>query len=173
MNWEAVGAIAEAIGVIAIFLSLIYVAVQIRQNSLQLSRSVEATELAAFERNIDSGNHVREILILNADVSKLFLQGLKSYRQLEQLDKFRFGLLLRNIFSETQGVYVRHISMRKALHEFESSAQIIDELLSHKGVREWLEVAAPDWRPGFREFVEQRLALITASTTPPAENQSR
>ncbi len=34
MNWEAVGAIAEAIGVIAILVSLVYVAVQIRHLSV-------------------------------------------------------------------------------------------------------------------------------------------
>ena len=42
MNWEAVGAIAEAISVIAIIVSLVYVAVQIRQSTLQLSRGVES-----------------------------------------------------------------------------------------------------------------------------------
>ncbi len=57
MNWEAVGAITEAIGVIAIFVSLIYVAIQIRQSTRQFSRGVEAMELATFERNVEPGNH--------------------------------------------------------------------------------------------------------------------
>ena len=49
MNWEALGAISEAVGVIAIFVSLVYVAMQIRQNTQQVSRSIEANQLAAFE----------------------------------------------------------------------------------------------------------------------------
>ena len=63
MNWEAVGAIAETIGVIAILVSLVYVAIQIRQNTRQNALNVEATQLAAFERNIESGNRIRELLI--------------------------------------------------------------------------------------------------------------
>jgi hypothetical protein len=82
MNWEAVGALAEAIGVIAIFVSLIYVAVQIRQNSQQISRTIEADRLAAFERNVESGNHHRELLILHPDLLQLLLKGYKSYKKL-------------------------------------------------------------------------------------------
>jgi len=62
MNWEALGAISEAAGAIAILVSLIYVAVQIRQNTQEFKRGVESSELAAFERNIEASNRVREIL---------------------------------------------------------------------------------------------------------------
>ena len=33
MNWEAAGAIGEIIGALAVFLTLIYLALQIRQNT--------------------------------------------------------------------------------------------------------------------------------------------
>lgn len=36
MNWEAVAAVAEVIGVVAVVVSLIYVGVQVRQNTQQL-----------------------------------------------------------------------------------------------------------------------------------------
>ena len=68
MNWEAIGAISEAIGVVAILISLAYLAIQIRQSTREFSRSVEANQLAAFERNIDSGNRIREVLLLNPDL---------------------------------------------------------------------------------------------------------
>lgn len=161
MNWEAVGAIAEAFGAIAIFVSLVYVAVQIRQNTQQFSRSIEANQLAAFERNIESGNRIRELLILNPDLTELLLSGFKSYEDLSGPEKFRFGMLLRNIFSEMQGAYVRQLSVEHDPLEFEGSARVIDELLVNRGAREWLEANEPDWRPVFKEFVDQRLAAVT------------
>jgi hypothetical protein len=164
MNWEAVGAIAEAAGAIAIFVSLIYVAAQIRQNTQQFTRSVEANELAAFERNIASGNRIRELLILNPDLTELTLRGFKSYENLGSQDKMRFGMLLRNIFSEMQGAYVRQLFVAHDPTDFEGSARVIDELLANRGAREWLETNQPDWRPEFREFVHQRLAAITTSS---------
>jgi hypothetical protein len=160
MNWEAVGAIAEVVGVIAIFVSLVYVAVQIRQNTQQAARNVAANELAAFERNIESGNRIRELLILHPDLTELLMNGNASYRHLSSTDKVRFGLLLRNIFSGIQGAYIRQFTLGHDPLGFDSSALVVDDLLQNQGVREWLQRNEPDWRPEFREFVSQRMAMI-------------
>ena len=160
MNWEAIGAIAETIGVVGIFVSLVYVAAQIRQNTQQFSRNVEATQLAAFERNIESGNRIREHLILHPDLTELLLKGFESYKALDKGEKFRFGLLLRNLFSAIQGGYIRQLSVAHDPLDFEGGGRLIDEILMNPGAREWLERNEPDWRPAFREFVDQRLAAI-------------
>jgi hypothetical protein len=160
MNWEAVGAIAEVVGVIAIFVSLVYVAVQIRQNTQQAARNVEANQLAAFERNIESGNRIRELLILHPEVAELLVNGTASYRNLNSAEKVRFGFLLRNIFSGIHGAYIRQLTIEHDPLGFDSSALVVDDLLRHPGVREWLNKNDPDWRPEFRDFVRQRLALI-------------
>lgn len=160
MNWEALGAIAEAVGAIAVFVSLVYVAVQIRQNTKQFSRSVEANQLAAFERNVESSNRIRELLILHPDLAQLLLRGFKAYKELKGPEKFRFGMLLRNIFSGIQGAYIRQISVEHDPLEFEGTARVLDEILVNEGVRDWLEENEPDWRPAFRELVDRRLSLI-------------
>jgi hypothetical protein len=160
MNWEAVGAIAESIGAIAIFVSLIYVAAQIRQNTQQFSRSVEANQLAAFERNIESGNRIRELLILHPDLAQLLMSGYESYKELKAPEKFRFAMLIRNIFSAIQGAYIRELSLEHDPLKFEGTARVIDAVLVNRGAREWLEDNEPDWRPQFREFVDERLAAI-------------
>lgn len=160
MNWDAVGAIAESIGALAVVLSLIYVAIQIRQNTQQFSRSVEANQLAAFERNVESGNRIRELLILHPDLAELLLRGFESYKGLERPDKFRFGMLLRNILSGIQGGYVRQLAVGHDPEEYAGIAHVLDEVLINKGVREWLKENTPDWRPAFRDFVDARLAAI-------------
>ena len=160
MNWIAIGAIAEAIGTVAILLSLVYVAVQIRQNTEQISRSAAATELAAFERNIEAGNGIRELLILHPDVAQLFLKGCKSFIGLNVLEKLRFGLLLRNMFASTQGGYIRQLSARLDPADSDGIGGVIDSILVTPGAQEWLAVNTPDWRPEFREFVDERLAEI-------------
>jgi len=102
INGEAVAAISEAIGVVAILISLAYLAVQIRQSTHEFSRGIEANQLAAFERNIESGNRLREVLLLNPDLIDLMTKGYASYTTLDAAAKIRFGLLLRNIFSSMQ-----------------------------------------------------------------------
>ncbi len=160
MNWEAVGAIAEATGVIAIFVSLIYVAVQIRQSTAQFARAAAANELAAFERNIDAGNHIRELLLLHPDLAALMLKAFKSYEDLDKTEKFRFGLLLRNILSGMQGAFIRQMSVEHDPEGFAGSARVLDEILANRGVREWLSTNSPDWRPEFQKFTEARVKIV-------------
>ena len=164
MNWDAIGAIAEAAGAVAIFVSLIYVAIQIRQNSREIARSVKAAELSAFERNVESGNAIREMLLVNADLADLYLKGTQSYRQLDARERFRFGMLMRNLFSAVQGAFIRQTTVRNEPGDLASISRIIDPLLAGAGVREWLESSDPDWRPEFRAFVEQRLVRSQQAT---------
>lgn len=160
LNWDAVGAIAEAVGTVAIFFSLIYMAIQIRLNTKELSRSVEAERLAAFERNIESGNRARELLITYPDLAATFLQGLAASEPLLPAEKFRFELLLRNIFSSIQGAYIRQRSVSHDPQDFAGTAALLDSILINPGARRWLEKSDPDWRPEFRQFVEDRARAL-------------
>jgi hypothetical protein len=160
MNWEALAAISEAAGAVAILVSLIYVGIQIRQSTEQFKRSVKANELAAFERNVESANRVRELLLLHPELSDLLLNGFKGQNSLKSLDKFRFGMLLRNILSTMQGAYFRHLVVDHDPQEFEGGRRLLDDLLMNTGVREWLASNEPDWRPEFRSFVDSRLEVI-------------
>ena len=67
MSIQEWAALAEIIGAVAVVASLIYLAVQVRQNTHELSMSLRSTELAAFERNVESGIRIRELFILNPD----------------------------------------------------------------------------------------------------------
>ncbi len=154
------GAIGELVGGVAVIVTLIYLALQVRQNTRQFSRGVEATQLAAFERSLESGNRIRELLLLHPDLIALLLKGYDSYKELDSSEKIRFGMLLRNIFSAAQGAYVRQLSVEHDPRSFEGIGRVIDEILVNRGAREWLKNTEPNWRPAFREIVDERLAAI-------------
>lgn len=68
MNWEAVGAVGEILGAVAVVITLVYLAMQVRQNT-------KAVQAAA----IDSANtHVSDIrmeIFSDADVTSLYRRG--------------------------------------------------------------------------------------------------
>ncbi len=172
MNWEALAAISEAAGALAIFVSLIYVAVQIRQNTQQYKRTVETSELAAIERSIESANRARELLFLHPEVSELLLKGFKGQSNLKSVERFRFGMLMRNLFNSIQGAYLRQLVMEHDSRHFEGGKTLLDDFLVNRGVREWLESNTPDWRPEFRTLVEERLESYKARTVDAEQNAS-
>ena len=160
MTIEQWGAIGEIIGALAVVASLVYLAVQIRQNTKQLAHSMKATELAAFERNVDSGNRTRELFILHPDVYDLYSRGIKSYKALDTADRTRFGMILSNIFSSLQGAYIRQLTYGHDPNDFEGSKRTIDRLLRLAGVAAWLRHHEPDWRPEFAELVQERIEIV-------------
>lgn len=156
------GALGEIIGAVAVVASLVYLAVQIRQNTHQITHNIEATRIASLERNIDSANRMREMLIVNPDIAELFLKGLRDFEALQGADRFRFEMLLRSVFTAFQGAYIRHLSIGDDPAEFKGVAQMIESMLENPGARRCLEQADTDWRPEFRAFVDERIAAIDA-----------
>ena len=160
MSIQEWAAIAEIVGAVAVVASLIYLAVQIRQNTHGLSMSLKSTELAAFERNVEAGNRIREIFILNPDVSELFARGKSSYTDLGSSDKIRFGMLLSNVFSAFQGAYIRQLTYGNDPENFAGSERLLDSYIRCSGVRDWLSSNNPDWRPQFAALVQQRVKMF-------------
>ncbi len=140
--------------------SLVYLAVQIRQNTHGLSMSLKSTELAAFERNVEAGNRIREIFILNPDVSELFARGKSSYTDLGSSEKIRFGMLLSNVFSAFQGAYIRQLTYGNDPENFAGGELLMDSYIRCSGVRDWLSSNNPDWRPPFAALVQRRVKMF-------------
>ena len=157
MSIQDWGAIGEIVGALAVVASLIYLAVQIRQNTRQISLNLESSRLAAFEQNVESGNRAREVLINDPAVAELFLNGLGDYRNLPATDRFRCNMLFRNLLSAIQGGYIRQLTLGGDPEHFEGTSKMLDTLLKNPGIRQWLEDIEPDWRPEFAELVAARI----------------
>ena len=158
MSIQDWGAIGEIVGALAVVASLIYLAVQIRQNTRQISLSLESSRLAAFEQNVESGNRAREVLITNPAVAELFLRGLADYHSLPPTDRLRCNMLFRNLLSAIQGGYIRQLTIGGDPEQFEGTKKMLDELFKNPGIHQWLGDIDPDWRPEFADIVAARAA---------------
>jgi len=174
MSIQDWAALAEIIGAVAVVASLIYLAVQIRQNTHELSMSLQSMELTAFERNVESGIRIRELFILNPEILELYARGGESYTDLDDDEKLRFDMVLRNVFSALQGAYVRQQTFGNDPTNFAGSERTLDRLLRNRGIRDWLKHNNPDWRPQFAALVQQRARLFeeTAEKASGAEKES-
>lgn len=86
MNWDAIGAMAEVIGVVAIIASLIYVAIQIRQNT-QITRANIINET-----NTDA-QRIPEIIAQDAELAAIYHKGTHG-QSLTGTDLVRFQALV-------------------------------------------------------------------------------
>lgn len=86
MNWDAVGAIAESLGALAVIISLIYLAAQVRQTRIQLR--------AQAEDNLISRSFEAFAPVYEDRNAQIFRKGLQDPAALNEDEAFTFRLLM-------------------------------------------------------------------------------
>ena len=84
MNWEAIGAIAEAVGAAGVIASLVYLGSQIRS-------STRAAKVTAYQQAITAGRDVNLAVLANSDLFEAMTRRWGLTDQ-EEIDKTREGL---------------------------------------------------------------------------------
>ena len=100
MNWEAIGAIGEVVGASAVFISLLYLALQIR-NSRRSDQIVAAAGVASAVHDW-IGQIVRDETLYD-----LYRRGLTDYESLSRSEKGRYSLLLFQLLSAGETGWVQ------------------------------------------------------------------
>lgn len=91
MSLEQLGLIAEIVGAIAIVITLVYLAIQIK-GSAQSSRSAAVTDATTAMQSF------YQELGTNPATSKLFLEGLTNPDALSQQDQFQYLMLMHSCY---------------------------------------------------------------------------
>jgi hypothetical protein len=91
MNWEAIGAISDLVGALAVVLTLFYLARQIRQSNTQGRRNEIAATFQQF-------SIARMATAQNEGLTEIFVRGSLSYDDLNPIEKHRFENLMAERF---------------------------------------------------------------------------
>lgn len=89
MNWDAIGAVGEIIGALAVIVTLLYLARQVRQNTA----AVAAT---TYDSLLNSFASVNALVISDPAVADLFDRGNRDPASLSDAEAIRYGFLLRS-----------------------------------------------------------------------------
>jgi hypothetical protein len=87
LNWEAIGAVGEVVGAIAVVMTLIYLSVQTRQNT-------KAVQHASARGVQEDANEWRFRIVDNPEVAEIFRNGMRDPESLGANDKYRFRMFL-------------------------------------------------------------------------------
>ena len=126
MNWEAIGAIGEIIGALAVFLTLAYLAVQIRQNT-------NAVRAAALDASVNSVTGIRAKIFSDAALMEIYLKGLANQEDLNEIDKARFIQMMQNILWAQWNVYSQARFAGLSSDVWKSQMFVINRVFSSPG----------------------------------------
>jgi len=134
MNWDAVSAIAEVVGVVAVVLSLIYVGIQVRQNTTQIRQD---NMLQTVRGTLDTNWYFHR----DPAAFEAFRQGLKSFENLDPKNKAIFHSILVDLAFYLEIVRNMEVSGLVDRTALETSSRFFGAVLVTHGGREWLKFA--------------------------------
>lgn len=98
MNWDAIGAVGETLGAIAVIATLIYLASQIRQLKQQNAQ-------ATLQHIHDSMNKFMDMVASESN-SSLLVRGQKSYKNLSEAEQLQFFAIYARFLNTAESWYL-------------------------------------------------------------------
>jgi hypothetical protein len=158
MNWEAIGAVGEIIGALAVVMTLGYLAVQVRQTN-KIARA------ESYGRIIDAHVGHHRVLSSRPGLLDIWGRGLVDYHGLSIDEKGMFHTFIGPIVLEFQKylfLYKQGMVPRVTFEMFEND--IVASLLSPGG-RQWWEDCKGKW-PEVADYLDQRIEDLDGVVTP-------
>src|ERR1700747_3506827 len=151
MNWEMLSAIGQLVAAIGVIPSLIYLAVQIRGQNKERRRAGINILTAQWSELVRSAQDSREFAVL-------FLSGVRSFHDLDALDKLRFSAFFTRFTRNCEGmfIYYRDGALEKAL--WDGVERTITDYFAYPGVKEWWATRKHWLSNDFRAVVEAIIA---------------
>jgi len=150
MNWEAISAVGEIIGAIAVIATLIYLAIQVK-DSARATRSEALTDattaMQAFYLEIGS----------NPQASELFLDGLTNPDSLSKHAQYQFVFLLHSGFLGFQRTFFLAEKGTLDIHLRDSIGTAIHAVNHLPGMQFYWRQRKAFFQPEFVDWVEDLL----------------
>lgn len=98
MNWSVIGGVVDILGVFAVFLSLIYLAIQTRDNTKALRSS-------AFHQVRDSFADISLGLALDPDMVSILTRAMQSKDDLTELEALQYQMYITSVVRRGESAF--------------------------------------------------------------------
>jgi len=147
VNWEAIGAVGEIIGALAVVVSVVYLALQIRKQANE-SRLAAARELSTLYLNCLTS--IRE----DKEFTSLYLKAIQNYEDLPREERFRVAIYFQEVFRMHEQHFA-HIGQQNVDPIFVESIHLsFEEFLTFPGTQSWWDLSKDLFVTQFRDHVD-------------------
>ena len=126
MNWEAIGAVGEALGALGVITTLGYLAVQIRQNTKSVRRTAHISTTDAF-------NQLSSLVVQDPEVARISRIGALDPGKLNEEERYRFERLTGMLINNFENLFFQHRDGLLETERWESYEETLRGLVSSPG----------------------------------------
>ncbi len=155
MNWDAIGAIAETVGTLAVLITLVYLAIQLRIANKQ-------REIESLRHNWGGLNQICDLLSESTEKASIVLRGRESLQNITEEERMVFEFIHINMLNTFEAWYLQLMetsppgSYRD--HQIHNMGQIIVFLFDYHGTRELWNSMRDNFTPIVHIFDDAMLA---------------
>jgi hypothetical protein len=157
MNWNAIAAIADALAAVAVVASLLYLAVQVRQNTRQ-------NRLGAQQVLVNELGNALQAQAQNRQLAGLVLKGLQDVESLDAVDKIQFLSHISHILRLYEAVFFHRLEGTLDERIWKGFEGAIADVLSYPGMQEVLRMRRNHLSDVFISYLSE---LATRKSTRP------
>ncbi len=160
LKLEQIYFIGQTIAAIAVVASLIYVGIQVNQNTT-------ATQIASAQAYAAAENEIVGLINVSPNLADVLHQGANGLSELKGGDLIRFMAFNDSVFISFQSFHLQWKT--GALNEilYETYKHAIIDLLQQKGQQDWWALRRHWFSPEFQDYVEQAMATGLAKPMHP------
>ena len=156
MNWDAIGAIGEAVGAAAVVASLLYLASQIRAEARTRRSEALHAQAEAFSVFLHT-------LSTNHDLAEIYLIGIHDFHSLRGVQVPRFSALLGHLYRIFEEFFYQRAEGSIDPRVWRGFEGPMDDIIAYPGVQDWWKTRCHWYSQEFQEFIA---AKVESNNTP-------
>jgi len=146
MNWEAIGAVGEIVGAVAVVGTLAYLAMQIRQSNTAASISAKLEMTRQYSDFMDG-------LLENPELARTFREGSAGI-SLSEVDDELFRRQMSKCFWYFAAQHFQYAVNAIGKDEWHQPRSMIYRVARRPGVKRWWDDNKTEYTPIFVEFMD-------------------
>ena len=152
--------IGELVGLVVVIISVIYLALQVRQNT-------EVSRLTAAQSFADVDNAFVSIINTSPTLAEILHRGSNDISILEGGERIQFEAFHDQVFISIQACYFQWQTGALDTRLWNTFKSASLDLLAHPGIRQWWESRLHWWDKEFIEYVNQVTSSAVAKPMHP------
>ena len=148
MNWDAIGALGELVGAVAVVVSIIYLALQVRQNSADVRSG-------GYQGAVQSANQFLESLTGDPESRKIFTKALESFDELDEDGQVVARMLFLQLFMYYEAFYYQYLEGVVNEEIWEGRKIMMLNMLESPGISSWWEGGSAIYGRRFVNYVNE------------------
>ena len=150
MSLQDIGSVGELIGAVAVIFSLVYLAMQVRQNT-------KAVRIQTYQAIMDSSNRLGDSMA-EQNVDAIYRKGRKDPDSCSEEEMAQFMLIAGQVVNLYEGLYLHHQSGAIDDDFFENRWKTFHRIMHQPGFRRMWERAGGYYAVSFTRAVDRLMA---------------